>query len=89
MNAAVIAIRAAADAARRAQTATRPASKAALLEASGYWSILADLIISGVGLREDWVRQHALEADMVAGMAGEFAPPAHEEEILAAMFPRR
>lgn len=89
MNAAFITVRAAADAARRAHTAPTPAQKAALLEASGAWSVLADLILSGARLPKAWVRQHALQADMVAGRAGQLAPPAHEGDIIAALFPRR
>jgi len=89
VNAAFIAIRAAADAARRAQAATTKAQAAALREASGDWSILADLILCGARLPKAWVRQHALQADMVAARAGEFAPPAREDEIIAALFPRR
>jgi hypothetical protein len=89
MNAVQIAVHAAADTARRAQHATTRAQAATLREASGEWSILADLLLSGARLPKAWVRAHALQADMLAARAGELAPPAREGEVLAALFPAR
>jgi hypothetical protein len=89
MHAAQIAVRAAADAARRAQAAPTRAQASALLEASGAWSVLADLILTGARLPKAWVCAHALQADMLAARADELAPPAWEDDLIAALFPPR
>ncbi|MFC4328276.1 hypothetical protein ACFPC0_10610 [Streptomyces andamanensis] len=86
-NAAFIAVQAAADAARRAESPrARPEQAATLLKASGYWSILADLILRGARLPKAWVRSHCLQADLLAARALELAPAAHEDVIVAALY---
>lgn len=77
----------AADNARRAAQA--PAAQAAALrEAAGQWSILADMILAGAHLPKAWVRQHVLQADMVAARAGNWAPIAHEDQVMALLYPK-
>ncbi|MEV6401120.1 hypothetical protein AB0M39_41170 [Streptomyces sp. NPDC051907] len=79
------AVRAAAEAARLANSA--PADQAAALrEASGHWSVLADLLMGGVRMPKAWVREHAQAADEMAARAGGLAPSPCAQAIIDALY---